>query len=239
MQGDSEVVEGNPDRREVLEGAEHDGKRPRSEEDERYVETNALCRVRGPGGHVDEEAESGDVGGERERESDGDGVGIDRIWCWMYGATSGARHDSKRVDTRQLAGVEASQHEQRKHETAYAPRPSIPPPEYHRRPTNQPNPPHRRGHIRTTSRRISQAGSRKSTHQAIWSCRDHIGRVGYVVYVVQGLEMAQERSRGAKREDEGAGVISRPHTGTRKTLAEPRLAISGNRSSAARRCHLE
>ena len=94
LQRDSRGVEVDRDCRKVVKGTEHHGKRPRSEEDERYVETNALCRIRGPGGHVDEEAESGDVGGERERESDGDGVWIDGIWCRMDGAMSGARCDS-------------------------------------------------------------------------------------------------------------------------------------------------
>ena len=51
VQGDSKGVEVDPDRHEVVEGAEHDGKRPKSEEDQRYVETNAQCRDRGPGGH--------------------------------------------------------------------------------------------------------------------------------------------------------------------------------------------
>ena len=241
LQGDSRGVEVDPDRREVVEGTEHDGKRPRSEEDERYVETNALCRVRWPGGHVDEEDESGDVEGDRERRNDGDGIEMDVEWCRTDSATSGAHRDLKRVGSRPLAGVEASQHGRRRRTTAHVPEPSTLPPEHHRRPTDYANPPRRRGRIKTKPRRVSQAGSRKSTHHVVRPRQGYIGRVGCVVYLVYGPGMAQERSRGAQRKDEAIGVDRgqpRIHRES-KDLAKPRLAISGNRSSAARRCYLE
>ena len=93
------VVEGDPDCAKVVEGAGYNGKRPESVRNQRYVETSALHRVRGPGGHSDEEVESGDIGGEQERRSNGDGVEMDGIGCQMDGATSGARCNSKRVET--------------------------------------------------------------------------------------------------------------------------------------------
>ena len=67
VQGDSRGIEVDRDCCKVLEGAEHVGKGPRSEEDKRYVETNTLCRVRGLGGHRGEEVEPGGVEGDQER----------------------------------------------------------------------------------------------------------------------------------------------------------------------------
>ena len=192
VQEKSRRAEVDRDRRKVLEGAGHDGKRPKSEENQRDVETNALCRVRGPGGHRGEEVESGDVEGDREHQSDGDGIEMDGRQWRMDGATSGARHDSKRVGTKLLAGDEEGQHERRKHTTAHVPEPSTPAHEYPRRPTDHPNPPRRRGRLKTKTRRVSQTRARKSTYQAIRSRRGHIGRVGYVVYVVQGPGIVQE-----------------------------------------------
>ena len=100
---------------------------PRSSGNARGVETNPLRRDRGPGGHRGEEA-SGGVEDDRERESGGRGVVYDGDRCRMDGATSGARHDSKRVGTKLLAGDEEGQHERREYKTAYAPRPFAPPP---------------------------------------------------------------------------------------------------------------
>ena len=51
--------------------------------------------------------------------------------------------------------------------------------------------------------------------------------------------MEKEDFQATKREDEGTGTIEANHTDCAKTLAELRLAISGNHSSAVRRCHLE
>ena len=206
MQEDSRGVKVDRDRRKVLEGAGYDGRCPRTEENQRDVETNAQCRARGSGGQIGEEVEPEDVEGDWERQSDGDGVAYDGRRCRMDGATSGARGDSKRVDTRSLAEVRSSQQERRQRTMAHVPEPSTPLPNDPKRPTNPPNPPRRRGRLKTRPRRVSPAGSRKSTHQAIWSRRDHIGRVGYVVYVVYGQEMAQERSRGHETRRRGAGV---------------------------------
>ena len=130
----------------------------------------------------------------------------------MDGATSGAWRDSKRIGS-QLAEVRSSQQERRQRTMAHAPRLPTPPSRYARSLSDHVDPPRRRGRLKMRPRRISQAGSRKSTHQAIRSRRGHIGRVGYVVYAVQGPGMVQERPRAAKHEDEATGVDrGRPRT---------------------------
>ena len=91
----SEVVEVDPDHAKVVEGSVYDGKRPESVRDERYVDANALRRVRGPGGHLVEEVGPGDIEDDRERQSDGDGDEMDGRTSQMDDATSGARCDSK------------------------------------------------------------------------------------------------------------------------------------------------
>jgi hypothetical protein len=89
--------------------------------------------------------ESGDVEGGRERQSDGDGYETNGIRGGEDGATSGARSNSKRVDTGPLAEDEASQYKRRKRESAGVPELYTPPPIHHRRPCTHPNPPRRRG----------------------------------------------------------------------------------------------
>jgi hypothetical protein len=54
-QEESRGVEVSRDRQKDVNGAEYDGNRPRSEENERVVETNTLHRVAGPGGHLGEQ----------------------------------------------------------------------------------------------------------------------------------------------------------------------------------------
>jgi hypothetical protein len=53
------VVEGNPDRGNVVDLAEHDGICPSSDENERRVETNASCRGNHPGGQIGVERRRG------------------------------------------------------------------------------------------------------------------------------------------------------------------------------------
>ena len=96
VQEESRAVEVDWDRQMVVEGAGYDGGCPRTEENQRDVKTSAQCRVRGPEGHSGEEVEPGEVDSERERQSDGNGVRYDGRRCRTDGATSGARHDSKR-----------------------------------------------------------------------------------------------------------------------------------------------
>ena len=65
------------------------------------------------------------------------------------GATSAPRRDSKRVETDVLAGYQAGQHEQPQHTTSDIPRPSTPLPDHHKQPHTHPNPPRRRGRLKT------------------------------------------------------------------------------------------
>ena len=171
----SEVVEGDPDRTKVVEGARYNGKRPKSIRDARDVETNALRQDRGPGGHLDQTVELGGISAEQERRSDGDDVETDETGCRMDGATSGARRDSKRVETRPLAGVKANQHEQRKRGTAHVPQPSTPPPSYSRSLSAYVDPPRRRRRIKTKPRQISRIRARRLTHHFE---RSRHGRIG-------------------------------------------------------------
>jgi hypothetical protein len=141
-------VEGDWSRAEVVEGAGYDGKRPRTEENERVGDTNARCRDKWPGGHLGEQDESGDVEGDRERWSDGDSDQRVGRRGWKDGATSGTRRDSKRVETTPLAEDESNQHGERKRRMAHVPEASIPPANHHRRPADHPNPPRRRGRLK-------------------------------------------------------------------------------------------
>ena len=171
----SEVVKGDPDHGKVVEGARYNGKRPKSIRDARDVEMNVLRRDGGPGGHRDKEDKSGGIGGKQERQSDGDGVEKDGTGCRMDGATSGARRNSKQVETRPLAGVETGQHRQCNHTTAHIPQPSTPPPSYARSLSDYVNPLRRRGRTKTKPRQISQTRARKLTHHFERSCRGRIG----------------------------------------------------------------
>ena len=178
-------VEVDWDRQKVVKDAGYDGRHPKSIRDAHNVETSVLRQVRGPRGHSDEEVKSGDIGDEWKRQSDGDGVKMDETGCRMDGATSGARRNSKQVETQPLAGVETGQHQQRNRMTAHVPQPSTPPPRYARSLSNYMNPPRRRGRIKTRSRQVSRAQARKLTHQFERSHRGCIGRPrsdGYTPY---------------------------------------------------------
>jgi hypothetical protein len=178
-----------------------------------------------------EQVESGDVGDDLERWGDGDGDQRGGRRGEMDGATSGARRDSKRVETGPLAEDETDQHGQREREMAHVPRPSTPHPIDHRHPTDQPNPPRRRGRLKTRPTKVSNP---RWTYQATRTHRGRIGRIGRIVHDVYGPEMVEASSRDAKREDQATGVDrGRARApGQRDHLAEARLTISGNRSSA-------
>ena len=85
----------------------------------------------------------GDVECDQERQSDGYGVETDGTGCRMDGATSGARRESKRLESCSLAGVnlKVSQHERRNRTTDDIPRPSAPPAKYTRSPSAYVDPP--------------------------------------------------------------------------------------------------
>ena len=153
-----------------------------------------------------QEDESEDVGGERECESDGDGVEMDGRRCRIDGATSGARRDLIQVEMRPLAGDKGGQDNRRNNMKVHVPEPSTPPPEHHRRPMDQPNPPRRRGRLKTSFRRPRNINNHRWTYQATRTHRGRIGRIERAGYVVYSQEMVQDRYRAAKREDESAGI---------------------------------
>ena len=170
----SRGVEVDSDRRKVVDDADYDGIGPRSDGNERDVETNAPGRDRGPGGRLGEQEAMGGVERDWKRETDGEGGGFDGRWWVMDGATSAARLDSERVETDALAEYQASQHEQRQRTTTNVPGPSTPPPIDHRQPNDHPNPPRRRGRLKTKPTRVSRS---RTTYQVIQTRRSRIGRV--------------------------------------------------------------
>ena len=180
----SRGVEGESDRVKVVDRAGYDGNHPRCEENERGGDANPPSRDNRPGGHSGERDELGDVEGDRERQSDGDGDDMDGRPGGKDGATSGARRDSKRVKTTPLAGGKPGQYRRRKRGIADVPEASTPPTIDPRRATDQPNPPRRRGRLKTRPRRIS---TRKWTYQVTRTRRGRIGRIGPFGDIVHGL----------------------------------------------------
>ena len=176
---------------------------PRRVRNERVDETNAPCRANWPGGHGGEQIGWGDIEGDQERQSDGDGDQRGGRRGGKDGATSGARRDPKRVETTPLAAGETGQHGRRNRRTTDVPETSKPPPIHPRWPTDHPNPPRRRGRLKSRPRRVSNP---RKTYQVTRACQGRIGRIGRVVHVVYEPEMVQESPQGAIREDEAAGL---------------------------------
>ena len=143
--GRTRGVEGVRDRGTVVDGARHDGIRPSSDGSERRVETNTPCREVEPGDHIGDPKASRDVEGDWSRESDGDGVGYNGRRDGKDGATSSARCDSKRVETRLLAGDKGQYQQVERDITTDVPETSTPPPNDPKRPIERLNPPCRRG----------------------------------------------------------------------------------------------
>ncbi|KAH0835585.1 hypothetical protein J3R83DRAFT_9310, partial [Lanmaoa asiatica] len=140
----TEVVEVDSDRGNVIDGGRCNGIGPMSVRNERVINTNTLRQDVDPGDpSMGEEVESEVIQDNRNRENDGDGVHGDGRRCGMSGATSSARSDSKRVNTKMLAREEASQREWYKRTKVNIPGSSRPPPEYPRLPTNYVDPPRR------------------------------------------------------------------------------------------------
>ena len=78
-------------------------------------------------------------------------------------------------------------------------RSSQPPSKHIQRPHNHPNPPRRRGRLKTRPKSVSTT---RWTYQAIRKRRGHIGRIGCGGRFVYWPESAQERPQTAIREDE-------------------------------------
>ena len=180
----SRGVEVVRDRKSIVDGAGYDRIRPVGNRNERGGDAKTPSRDRGPGGHRGKQGESGDVDGDRERQSDGERDEMDGRRGGMDGATSGARCESKRLETRPLAEDETDQHGQRKRTTGDAPRPSTQPTKRPRRPTDHPNPPRRRGRLKTRATSIS---TNQWTYQVTRTRRGRIGRIAPFGDIVHGL----------------------------------------------------
>ena len=139
----SRGVEGVRDHGTVVDGAEHDRTCPRADRSERIIETNAPCRRNRPGDHIGDREASRDVEGDWSRKIDVDGVGYNGRRDGKDGATSSARCDSKRVETRLLAGEKGQYQQVERDITTDVPEASTPPPNDPKRPVELPNPPHR------------------------------------------------------------------------------------------------
>ena len=79
MQGSPRGVKVEPDCWNVPKDVGYNGKHPRSQESQRGANTNALCQVRGPGGHLVKEVGPGDIEDDQECQSDGNGNDTDWI----------------------------------------------------------------------------------------------------------------------------------------------------------------
>ena len=153
----SRAAKGDPDRTNVVHHAGYDGRHPRSHGNERIVETSALHQVRGPGGYLDERAESGDVGDYQTTQSGGGGVqGVGKRGG-KNSATSNARRESKGLETRSLAEDESSQQELNKRMKRDIPEPSQLPINHPGGPTEHVNPPRQRGRLKSRTRKIRRS----------------------------------------------------------------------------------
>jgi hypothetical protein len=225
----SRGVEGVRDRGTVVDSAEHDRIGLSSDGNERFVETSARSRRTRPGGHMGESKASRDVEGDGSRESDGDGVGYHGERGKMDGVTSGARGDSKRVDPRPLADREGQRQRFTRNETAHVPEPSTPPTNDHKRSTELPNPPRRRGKLKSRTKRIRRSKMKKSTYRIVRPRRGQskrIKRIGDVAYEVQMLGSIPARYRRSTTLQR-----SRIQDCAHSALPEPRLTIYGHRST--------
>ena len=205
MQDELGHVERNWERETDGEGVQGVQEHPESAHVERVNNPRLRCRDPEPGGRLGEQVEPDDVGGNLSHENDGDGVGEDGRGCWMDDATSGARCDSRRVETRPLAREQADQHGQQEREPADVPEPSTPSQTTPRRHTNHPNPPRRRGKLKTSSRNVSQTRVHKRTHRNRTATSRPIQRVEAMRMRSNGMENAGERSGGAICENGRAG----------------------------------
>ena len=162
--------------------------------------TSALRQVRGPGGYLDEQAESGDVGDYQTTQSGGDGIqGVGKRGG-KNGTTSSACRDSQRVETRPLAG-DKDQFQQVEHNiTPDVPEASTPPPNDPKRPVELPNLLHRQGRMKLRPRKVNRMKTKESTHRIVQPRRGQITctkRIGDVEYEVQMLGSLTRQDTGA------------------------------------------
>ena len=193
--GEPEVsrgVEGVRDRGTVVDDAEHDQTCPRADGSERIVKTNTPCRRNRPGGHMGEPKASRDAEGDWSRKSDVDGVGYNGRRDGKDGATSSARCDSKRVETRLLAGEKGQYQQVERDITTDVPEASTPPPNDPRRPVELPNPPRRRGRIKSRSEKIRRTKMKKLTYRIVQPRRGQSGRIKRIRDVAYEVQMLGE-----------------------------------------------
>ena len=140
-QGESGLVE--VDRARDSDGDVSHGTQalPRGDDDEREVKTAAPGRDTGQGGRVRVQDGSDDIERNLECDNDGDGDGYDERWARMDGTASGGRRESKRLDTKTLAGGGTDQHGRYGRTTDHIPRSPTRPSKHIRHPTGNPNPP--------------------------------------------------------------------------------------------------
>jgi len=174
-------VEVNSGGLKVIEHAEYNGVHTMSDGNARAIETDVLHPEKDPGGPEGEQDELGSVGSDWERQNNGEVDGYNGNGDQRNGTASSAHYDSKRVRTRLLARIKASQHQWYKHMTANIPRPSTAPTHDHRPPTDHPNPPHRQGQLKPQSRKVSWIRARKTAHHIIWVYRSHIRHIGCTI----------------------------------------------------------
>ena len=173
----SRGVEGVRDRGTVVNGAEHDGVCPRSDGNTRGVVPNPPCREVEPGHHIGEPKASRDVESDWDRWSDVEGDRIGGRQCRKDGATSGAHRDSKRVKRRPPAPEEARQQRRYRQCIKNVPRSSMAPSKHPRHPIELPNPPRRRGRLKSHPRKIRRTKIKESTHRIVRPRRGQIRRI--------------------------------------------------------------
>ena len=173
---------------------------------------------------------SRDVKGDWSRESDGDGVGYNGRRDGKDGATSGASRDSQRVETRPLAGDKGQFQQVKRDITTDVPETSTPPPNDPKRPVKLPNPPRRRGRIKSRSGRIRRMKTKESTHRIARPRRGQSGRIERIAYVAYEVQMLGEPIPARYRRSttlQRSRIQDRAHS----ALPEPRLTIYGHRST--------
>ena len=190
---------------------------------------NAPCREVKPGDHIGEPKASRDVEGDWSRESDGDGVGYNGRQDGKDGATSGARCDSQRVETRLLAGDKGQSQQVERDITADVPEVSTPPPNDPKQPVELPNPLHRQGRLKSRTRKIRRTKMRRLTYQVGRRRRGQSRRIKCIGDVAYEVKMLGEPIPARYRRSttlQRSRIQDRAHS----ALPESRLTIYGHRS---------
>ena len=114
----------------------------------------------------------------------------------------------KQVETRLLAGDKGQYQQVERDITTDVPETSTPPPNDPKRPIELPNPPRRRGRIKSRSGKIRRTKMKKLTYRIVQPRRGQSGRIkriGDVAYEVQMLGSLSRQDTGAARHCRGRG----------------------------------